>query len=261
MALALDGSNQGSDNGAPTLTVPLTTTNANCVISWVQTINGGPGTGVVASGLSFSLRKRQATSAGGGAFIELWQAIAASPLTALNITGSQTSSDFITGVAFGVSGANTTTPGDTHASIPAGVTTGALSVSTNAADCFILSAFRLSTPDNLPGAGNTLIFGEHFQVTQYRIVSAPQSGLSLDVGSGSVDGALADAIVIAGAGGGGSNKAGPLVDGPSLKSLVGGGLIARGAAERPYALRGGLWMPDTRLLAARGAPNNRSLQA
>ena len=52
--------------------------------------------------------KRAAT--GGGSDIEEWYAIAASPLVADTITVTQTSANFLEVVAFGWSGANTSSP-------------------------------------------------------------------------------------------------------------------------------------------------------
>lgn len=201
MALALDGS-ANVNATANSLGVSLTTSNADCVIVVSITTNGGPVTGVTASGLTFS--KHAEKPGGSAATIELWIAVAASPLSSVTITVTTTWSQFLTVTAFGVSGADTSTIFDGNASVPDERATAPCTISTDEDDTFIIGAFRMSASASpSEGAGFTKIFGANFQLTQYLIASSPQSNLSVPTGGGAAsNGALATAIIQAAAVGG-----------------------------------------------------------
>ena len=200
MALALDGSVHGSTT-ATSLGVTLTTSNTDDVIIVIATVNQGPITSISGAGLTWNFIASGGT---GIAAIEIWYAIASSALSSQTITVTQTASGFITVDAFGISGANTSSPFDANASTPATGTTATLTVSTDTADTFIIGGYRFgSTASPTEGTGWTKIFGANFQLSEFKIVSSTQSSLSVAIGTGAGDqnGGVADAVVIAAAGG------------------------------------------------------------
>ena len=203
MALALDGHVHSSPSGSISVTtVTLTTTNANDIIYLVCEINGGAGITIL-SVSSPNTSGWTVRATGGVSQYPLVSAygIAASALSSevITVTLNGTAS-FWTLDAFGVSGANTSTPFDSNGSIPQ-VSSGSVNViSTNNANDFLIGAFR----DNLnpaigAGSGWTLINTGDYQLVQYQVVSSTQSSLSVVEGAGSAcNGAIADAIVAAG---------------------------------------------------------------
>ena len=135
-----------------------------------------------------------------------WWGIAASPLVSelitVNLSGS---SSFLSSVALGVSGADTTTKWDGNASIPAKASppyadgTG-LSISTTNANDFVLSFYRTASSANpTVGSGMTLILAPTggFFIAQYKIVSSTLSSslVPLGTGSGNISGEIVDAII------------------------------------------------------------------
>ena len=199
MALSLDGSAHINSSNSASLGVALTTSNSNDIICVVATVNGAPVTSVTASGLTFTKRANAGTTS---AFqIELWTAVATSPLTALTITTTQTSSAFITVDVFGISGADTSTIFDANAALPSEVSSGNPSISTDTADTFCLGCMRGTGGSPVAGAGWTAISAADYQVTEYQIVSSTQSGLSVTATSTTPNGGIGDAIIIASAGG------------------------------------------------------------
>jgi hypothetical protein len=124
-------------------------------------------------------------------------ALAAGTLSAQTITVTVTSATFNTIDIFAVNGAKTSAPFDVNGSLPAISATDPVSVSTTAANTMILAAFRNSAGSSTAGTGFTLIGGADFQLTEYKIVSAAQTGLSVTMGTGAgtSNGAIGDAIV------------------------------------------------------------------
>lgn len=186
MALALDGSVH--DVGVST--VNLTTVAADCLIVLVVTINHATVTGVSSANTTgWALRKRQ--DVGDSNFvIEEWAGVAANPLSGETITVTfNTAPSFMTIDAFGISGADTTTKFDSNGALPDGQSGANLcSITTDNADCFLLGAYRFGgTGSPTEGAGWTIISGANNQLTEYKIVSAPQSGLSVTIGTGNGD--------------------------------------------------------------------------
>jgi len=177
--------------------VTLTTT-APCLIYVALLENGGPGVSVVGSSLgTFSLRKSQISSAGSPYYEEVWTKYSPAALTAETITVTQTSSAFLTIDAVAFSGVSASTPFDGNASLPAGVTAGNPSVSTNAGSTCIVGAFRsASGVTQGAGSGYTAISDTDYQLVEYRLVSSPQSGLAVTTG-GTDNGAIGDALVAA----------------------------------------------------------------
>jgi hypothetical protein len=189
-ALSIDGTAHGTTAGATTVSVTLTTSHANDVIIVFANGNGGAITGVTASGLTFTQRARSPSFP----WMYEFYAIAASPLSSVSITTTQASSAFLTVDAFGISGANTVSLFD--GSVVTG-TIDPLSISTTNLNTMIIGGFRESGAQNpTQGSGYTRISGANFQLTEYKIVSGTQSGLSVsqNPGGGS-NGDIADAVV------------------------------------------------------------------
>lgn len=207
MALAPDGSAHANDSATSVAPV-LTTANSNDIIIAIATVNGGPVTGISGGSLTWNFI---AESEGSADQLEMWYAVAASPLSSEAITITQTSSAFITADVFGISGADTSTIFDANVSTPAVSPTAILSVSTDTADTFIVVGYRFgseATPTE--GTGFTKISGADFQLSEFKIVSSTQSSLSMAIGTGNGDqnGGVAVALIIAAAGG--ATPKGPL---------------------------------------------------
>src|SRR2546425_1561059 len=191
-SLALDGftSNQASSTSVSS---PLTTTNSNDVIYVSVTEKGGTGINTpTATGLTFTLRK----SAGTTPKFATYYAIASSPLSAVSITATASGASYVIMNAFGVSGANTASPFDSNAAIPASNTgTGnshSVTISTSNANDFLIGAVGIDDPTDacstatalggftkITDKGNVLRWG----ASEYKIVSATQTSLSVTMSS------------------------------------------------------------------------------
>lgn len=197
----------GTSSGSAT----LTTTNSNDVIvilvsnentgSVLRTVSG-----VSSTGLTFL--KRSGGSIGTTPFsdLEVWYAIASSPLAsaAISVTLSGITDD-ATVVAFGVSGANTTTPWDPNASLPtpaATATTASIpsvgGVSTTNSNDMLFGFTGLSTssdasfPTETAGSGFALVtapqldgggIGGSEGAAEYKVVSVTQSSTTVAFGT------------------------------------------------------------------------------
>lgn len=190
---ALDGSAHANAGSGGSVAASLTTTSTNDIIYAVFQINAcGSGNTDTVSGGSLSWSKRT-ESASSGNRIFSWFAIASSTLSSASITASCTGGSFITLDVFGISGANTSAF-DANAAVPAHATSGTLTISTSNANDFIVSGYRCSNASPTVGTGFTLISGANFALTQYKIVTATQSSLNLDVGGCSTNnGSIGDA--------------------------------------------------------------------
>src|SRR5437870_985300 len=191
-SLALDGftSNQASSTSVSS---PLTTTNSNDVIYVSVTAKGGTGINTpTATGLTFTLRK----SAGTTPKFATYYAIASSPLSAVSITATASGASYVIMNAFGVSGANTASPFDSNAAIPASNTgTGnshSVTISTSNANDFLIGPVGIDDPTDacstatalggftkITDKGNVLRWG----ASEYKIVSATQTSLSVTMSS------------------------------------------------------------------------------
>lgn len=209
MSLALDGSAHGTGVVATTCSATLTTSNAGDIIMVVVTLNHGPLLSVTSPNLTFALYGRQTlvnNGSGDPTYLDIWKAVAAGALSSEVITATQSGSDYITMDAFGVSGANTSSPFDANGSLPA-VSPGIGSdvvLSTTSANTFIFCGYRMAVTANpTAGAGFTLIHGSDNQGVIYKIVSAAQTSLdcALTTGSGDMNGGVGGAIVMASAAG------------------------------------------------------------
>ena len=204
-ALSVDGSITGSFSTASSGSVTLSTGNSNDIIVVVvgaeSNVNHNAHTvgSVTSTGLTFA--KRSAGTVGSVYLdTEVWWALASSPLNSASITVNMSgtgSVDDASIVAFGVSGANTSTPWDTNVALPALATSTASAiptvtgVSTSNANDLILgfegaySATNSNSENN--GAGFTLIGTQRNNGGSYssqasaedEIVSTTQSSISV----------------------------------------------------------------------------------
>jgi hypothetical protein len=177
MALALDGNGHGN-SGTGTVTASLTTTHAGDVIlAFVTDVTGA---GVMSGGGLSWTKHPQAdfVNTGGDHSIDLWYAVASSTLSAATISYNG-GSGFSTLMVFGISGADTSTIFDAAA---VKADTDPISISTTAANTFIVSCDNSGTDPTGSGTGFTLIDGNDFAMVQYKIVSSAQTGLSIPIG-------------------------------------------------------------------------------
>ncbi len=89
---------------------------------------------------------------------------------------------------------------DANSGLPIETNAYPMSISTSNADDFIIAAYR-GIGSATAGAGWTLISGGTYQMVQYKIVSAAQSGLSAPIVGGTPDTGVGDAIIAAAAAG------------------------------------------------------------
>jgi len=200
VSLALDGSSGFAAGSGKTLTITLTTTSVNDIII-VQVAANNTNALSVASPTLGSFTRRALL--GDHDDIEEWYAVSSTALTGevITITYDNSGPLFVSGCAFGVSGANTSTIWDSNSSLPA---TSAASAdptfSTTNATTFVTATMRLSgTPTPTAGTGWTAIYngsGAYF-ISQYKIFSSAQTGTTAPLGTGSGDenGSIVDALI------------------------------------------------------------------
>jgi hypothetical protein len=214
VALALDGSNQGSSvSSGTTFSCTLTTTQSNDIIILVIECNSTgsnsvsdihDGSSVISDGAWTFIASSYNTADGPNLPLIVYYAVAPTPLSSATITVTMSGAvDFGEVAAFGISGANTLTPLDNNGSLPAtisGSATDPLSVSTNNPNDFIFGAYRTNTASPTSGSGWTQIIGNSYMLIEYQTVSSNQSGLSVTIGTGagSANGGVATAIMGAG---------------------------------------------------------------
>lgn len=200
MAIAANGTPGHAVNGSTTsLAANITTTATNCIVCCVVTCNGGPLVSVTGSGLTFTFRGTDGNNVHDQ--IEIWTAPAASTLSAVSITATQTNAgQYMAMDVFAFSGADTSSPLDGAA------VTGnpdPLTISTSVADTVIVGCYRpASTQNPTAGTGFTAVSGADFQLTEYNIVSSIQTNLSVTMGTGAgqANGGVVIAIKAAAAG-------------------------------------------------------------
>lgn len=213
MTLAVDGTATGAAGS-----VVLSTANAGDII--VVLLGGvnqnAPGAGATVSGGGLTWTKRGYANDGSFREVQLWWAVAPSPLSSVTISTAAPANWALTGIsAWGISGANTTTPFDANVSLPAtahgtsipptvsGVST------TNANDMLICGVVGSGSGPPSAAGGFTLVWGSSVLPVvagEYDVVSSAQSSRSVTfpisaTGSWAI---LADAIQAAS--GGGSNN-------------------------------------------------------
>lgn len=207
MTLALDGSAHGNVGSGTSVSVNLTTSNANDVIFVVITSNNGTVSSVSdTAGLTWT--QRATTNLSGTQFLFIYRAVSAGALSADSITVTMAGTTFITVDAFGVSGADTVTIFDSNASLPATSSTLNVTVSTSNANDFLICASTLgqATTGGTTPAGFTSISDANFQYVGYQVVAATQSSLVESVGHGAAT--YGDAVIQSSGGGGGGGGGG-----------------------------------------------------
>lgn len=208
--LTLNASVQRNAFSAATFAMPaITTTIAPTILVITGSLNNAAITSITSSGLTW--QKRGGIGSGFGTYnFEIWWAAAPSLLTSHVVTVNTTSpgSDYAALTLMAVSGVNMDTPWDTNASLTAtGAGGSALIISTDASDTFIIGGYKQQTAAPTAGSGFTTVSGVDFILVEYKIVSSPQTNLSVALGtfSGNLDAKLADALVRASGSGGGSS--------------------------------------------------------
>jgi hypothetical protein len=182
MALTIDGNVQANNN-ATSVSISITTSNANDVIVVVPVCNGGPVISVTASAAGLSSFTQRSTTTPGTFTVEIWYATATSPLSAVSITVTQTSSALIDVIAFGVTGADLHTVWDTNGSLPAiNSSSGGVTISTSARGTMAIGATRLSSSTGSADTGFTLLRNAGFLLDEYQVYGAPISSVSLNPG-------------------------------------------------------------------------------
>jgi autotransporter passenger strand-loop-strand repeat protein len=205
-ALAIDGNGFSNVTSSQTsATVSLTTSQANDVLILEVLQNHSTVASVTdTAGLTWHLRAVAGTSPN---TIYEYYAIAPSAVSndvvTVNFAGSVTYADLN---AFGVSGANTSSPFDPNASIAATPATSAGSVTTSNANDLIFAAYRFATNSNPNvGSGWTAINASgSYYLSEYQVASADQNGLAATASTTDENGGIVDAIMAASSSGGSS---------------------------------------------------------
>ena len=209
-AFSLDGTANNSALASAAPTVTLSTSHANDVIFMCANIahtgTNSTITSVSGSSLgSFTLAANTASTFAGN--LSCWYKVAASALTSEVITATVASaSGFQALSAWGVNGANTTTIFDSNPSIPveaSGFSLPAQYISTTATKTFIIGVGANSSgcfsgvPSGCgPGSGWTNINSGNFLVTEYQIVSSPQTNLQITSSGGGDTAIVGTALIL-----------------------------------------------------------------
>jgi len=214
-ALAVDGTGFSSCPTAGTsCTVTLTTSDTEDVVVLFSATNGGAiGYATISSisggGLSWTERGRAEClnvcgTGGSGTYTDTdeWYAVSSGALSSVTFTVTLASSSSYTDLSvFGINGANTVSPFDTHSGLPAMLTGSAQpypAVSTSNPHDIVFGAADLNVATGGVGAGFTTLgytSGDYF-ADEYAIESTTQSSLTVgySVGSTSANNAIADAV-------------------------------------------------------------------
>ena len=199
---AVDGTSTVGGSSSGSLSLTLTTTQSNDVIIIVGggTNTSTAGANLTVSGCSLSWTQKSFANDTASREVQLWYAIAASPLSACTITETVAGGTWlVTGMtAMGISGANTTTPFDPNGA-SSGIAHGASSTPTvsgistsNAHDILIGGVVAAGSGPPTAGSGFTQLWNSGavtpVLASEYEVVSATQSGISLTFGGLSAGG-------------------------------------------------------------------------
>ncbi len=194
MALSLDGSVHKNITSGSSTTVTLTTTVAGVVVL-ASTTNGSPLTSVSSSNTT-----GWAQRAGQAGDLELWYGVSAGALVGevITVTWSGATS-YSTLDVFGVGGSDTTSIWDPNGALPSSATNPPIpavgSITTTNANDFLIAISRGGTGSPTADTGWTAVSGADFQLVQYKIVSATQSGTSVKEAEDNDTRLIADAIM------------------------------------------------------------------
>ena len=195
-SLALDGNAFSNQSYVSSANVTLTTAHANDVIILDIIQNGSTGSTVSdAAGLTWNVR---AVAGGARQTIAEYYAVAPNALSGDVITVNFGGTDYYADLnAFGISGANTSSPFDTNVSVPATAGVSTAAVTTSNPNDFIFAGYRfIYTPGPGAGSGWTAISaGGGYYMSEYQVTSAVQSGLVATTSSADLNGGIADAVV------------------------------------------------------------------
>ena len=208
---AIDGTSAVGGSSSGSLSLNLTTTQSNDVIVVVGggTNTSTAGTNLTVSGCSLTWTRWEYAYDFASREVDLWYAIASSPLSACTITETVAGGTWlVTGMtAMGISGANTSTPFDPNGA-SSGIAHGASSTPTvsgistsNAHDILIGGVVAAGSGPPTAGSGFTQLWNSGavtpVLASEYEVVSATQSGISLTFGglSGSTNWAMLAAAV------------------------------------------------------------------
>ena len=222
----LGGAGSGNVTNS-SLTYNVTTWEPNDILV-VAVFNENNGTGnpatvasITSSGLTFAQRSSVSQTDGGG--MEVWWALAATPLIAQSLTIAFTGTfDDASSVAYGVAGCATGAPWDSNGSLPQ--TASGFSITgfstTSADDCLVTFVGSASgevnpfgftvivTTSDSAGSWGTSI------TTGYQDVSSPQTNSSLAAGTGTFAAFIADALTA---------DSSEIDDSPSITGVAGTG--------------------------------------
>ena len=206
-ALGIDGNSFAGTWAAATSTdVTLTTFNPSDVIILDVAENGSTVASVSdTAGLTWHER---AVAGSGSNLIYQYYAIAPEALSADTITVNFTGAISYAALnAFGIVGANTSSPFDPSASIPGAGDSGTVSGSTSNADDLIFATYRFGgTASPATGSAWTALQeGSFYFLSEYEIVSTTQSNLTATATTTDESGGIIDAVVAA------SAPSGPIV--------------------------------------------------
>ena len=196
--MALDGDVVGYDKTGSTPSVSLTTSNAGDVIIVLVSTSVSSGSPPKVSSISSPhvswKSSARGTGGDGTTDYEEWYGIASSALSSETITVhlSGSPADDSTIVAFGISGANTASPFDSHSGLPAWASgsggSPSVSISTSNANDFIFGVEVRGCP-SANGAHYSTIASDGCSANytdvyaEYQIVSSAKSSLAVNWGS------------------------------------------------------------------------------
>lgn len=199
MTLAISGTPQHS-NVTNSLSTQITypSIQAGDLVIAITTENAGPLSGVSGGTLGAFTNRIAEFSGSTGQYIEIWAKISNGALTNEVVTATQLGANFLTLDVLAISGANT--GGALSAAFDGasvGNTTDPVLISTSSSNTMIVGGIRTTVVSGgTAGAGFTIISGIDFQGVEYKIVSSPQTNLSVGWGTGAGgNGSVADAIV------------------------------------------------------------------
>lgn len=194
-AIALDGTDHKNITSGTGTTLTLTTTGAGIVCLATLT-NSGNGISSISSPNTTGWAQRAAL---GGSQLEFWTGKSIGALTGEVITVTLAGgTGFTTIDVWGIKNGDRTTVFDPNGALPAsdiGHDPPTSDITTDTADCFLVGIIR-NTVDSAPveGSGWTPISGADYLLTEYKIVSSPQTALAVTSASSGSGYCIADAV-------------------------------------------------------------------
>jgi hypothetical protein len=173
--LSLDGTPQFANASTASLALPaFTSSNSNDIILIPVISNGLPITSITGGSLTFA-RLTSFTPANN---LDLWWAVAASPLSSVVFTVNTTGNAFITAGVLAVTGGKTSAPFDAVTTAQSTNPAAFATVTTDVANTFAIGMDGSST--NAPGSGWINVTSANFLTVNYQIFSTTVSGNVFD---------------------------------------------------------------------------------